>query len=276
MKKVCFVAKLVKLCYNIFMDIYASLNVVTDYIENHLYEQILDKQLSRLTGINYYSLNNAFSLIAGVTLKDYIRKRRLSNIIIHKKNKSVLDLSLICGYDSPISFTRAFKEFHGFCPSKIEKNKNFKFFPKLTFEPRDDNNEEIKIEYKTLNPFSLYCNSIECADGDYKAIEKFWQTTKQNTKIKDFNKLYGILTYENSKIKYFIGAEKKFEVNNKKVCVEGGTYLSVKLNTKQSKIISTISASVEREYRAGTDISKQAVEIYSDSGVELLYKFGKN
>ena len=60
------------------MNVYKSLNEIIEYIDNHLDEKIDFDKLALMLGANSYTLQRIFSLLANVTLTDYIRKRRLS------------------------------------------------------------------------------------------------------------------------------------------------------------------------------------------------------
>mgnify|MGYP003318857762 CR=1 FL=1 len=72
------------------MNIYKSLNEITQYIENNLEENIEYETLAKILGVNTYTLQQVFSLIAGISLSDYIRKRKLSSAgfdLYNKKEK---------------------------------------------------------------------------------------------------------------------------------------------------------------------------------------------
>lgn len=60
------------------MNIYKSLNDITKYIDENLEEEIKYDKLSKYLGVNVYTMQRLFTMIAGVTLSEYIRKRRLS------------------------------------------------------------------------------------------------------------------------------------------------------------------------------------------------------
>ena len=62
--------------------------------------------------------------MAGVSLSEYIRKRRMSQAAfeLQRTDKKVLDVALKYGYTSPTSFNRAFQSVHGITPA-VAKNK---------------------------------------------------------------------------------------------------------------------------------------------------------
>lgn len=100
-----------------------------DYIENHLTDKIDYKVLEKQECFSFYNIQKAFSLICGISIGEYVRKRRLTlagNDLKNKKNK-VIDVALKYEYDTPESFSRAFKSFHGISPVKSKRFQCIKF-----------------------------------------------------------------------------------------------------------------------------------------------------
>ena len=67
-----------------------------DYIENHLTDKIDYKVLEKQECFSFYNIQKAFSLICGISIGEYVRKRRLTlagNDLKNKKNK-VIDVAL--------------------------------------------------------------------------------------------------------------------------------------------------------------------------------------
>ena len=100
-------------------NITEKLNLVIDYIECHLMEDIDSKRIEQIACCSYYDIGRIFSLIADINISDYIRKRRLTlaGAELKSGNAKVIDIALKYGYKSPVSFARAFQCFHGFNPS---------------------------------------------------------------------------------------------------------------------------------------------------------------
>ena len=55
---------------------YKVLNEMVKYIENHLDEEIDFDKLCKITGMNIFILERIFNFLTGITLKEYIKKRR--------------------------------------------------------------------------------------------------------------------------------------------------------------------------------------------------------
>lgn len=100
-----------------------QLNQSIDFIETNLDKTIDIPTISRIAGCSPYHYQRMFSLIAEITLGEYIRKRRLTMAAYELQNKevSVIETALKYGYDSPTAFTRAFSKFHGGRPGRRRK-----------------------------------------------------------------------------------------------------------------------------------------------------------
>ena len=52
------------------------MNQVTGYIEEHITEEIDYQELARIAGCSVYHFQRMFAYIAGISLSEYIRRRR--------------------------------------------------------------------------------------------------------------------------------------------------------------------------------------------------------
>lgn len=94
-----------------------------DYIEENILEDIDYRMVANCANYSSYHFQRIFGIICGVTLGEYIRKRRLtlaSQELLNKETK-VIDVALKYGYETPESFSRAFYKFHGIKPSQVKK-----------------------------------------------------------------------------------------------------------------------------------------------------------
>lgn len=128
-----------------------ELNQLTDYIEAHLTEALTTQELARQIGLSEYHLKRTFSFIAGISLGEYIRHRRLS-CANHEliQGAKVTDVAFLYGYQSVEGFSRAFREWSGYLPSEVYKTKQQKVVPKLSFsiQIKGGISMNIQIEHK--------------------------------------------------------------------------------------------------------------------------------
>lgn len=126
-------------------------NNLMDYIETHLTEEISGKDISKIVGLSDYHFKRMFSYMARMSLNEYIKNRRLSVANVELINGAkVTDIAYKYGYQSIEGFSRAFREWNGFLPSEVTKNKIQKSFPKFSFfiDIRGGISMEFKIEKK--------------------------------------------------------------------------------------------------------------------------------
>ena len=126
-------------------------NHLMDYIEAHLTEDISGKEISKIVGLSDYHFKRMFSYMAGMSLNEYIKNRRLSAANVELINGAkVTDIAYKYRYQSIEGFSRAFREWSGLLPSEVTKNKIQKSFPKFSFyiDIRGGISMEFKIEKK--------------------------------------------------------------------------------------------------------------------------------
>ena len=118
------------------MNVLESMNATIAYIEEHLLEELHMSTIARATGNLEIDLQKTFYALTGISIVEYIRRRRLSlaGYELQKGGQSVLDVALKYGYTSPDSFTRAFRQMHGITPSAVKKGGCLlKSYGKITF-----------------------------------------------------------------------------------------------------------------------------------------------
>lgn len=99
------------------------MQVIIDYIEDHLMEKIELKDLSKLTGYSVPHIYRIFNAMVGYSVMAYVRKRRLSNALydLVTTDKSIIDIAFDYGYESHEAFTRTFKTAYGAPPRSLRK-----------------------------------------------------------------------------------------------------------------------------------------------------------
>ncbi len=136
-------------------------NKLMDYIETHLTEDISGNDIAKIVGLSDYHFRRMFSYMAGMSLNEYIKNRRLSvaNVELIDGAK-VTDIAYKYGYQSIEGFSRAFREWSGFLPSEVTKNKIQKSFPKFTFyiDIRGGISMGFLGRKRLFNTYAWFCN----------------------------------------------------------------------------------------------------------------------
>ncbi len=116
-----------------------KLQLIIDYVEDHLQrtqKPIDPQEISRIAECSFGLFQKMFSYMNGISFSDYVRCRKLTlaGYELKRTEKKVVDISYQYGYDSPTSFTKAFKQFHGATPKAVRsKEEMLRAMPKMQF-----------------------------------------------------------------------------------------------------------------------------------------------
>lgn len=109
-------------------------------------------EISKITMSPAALFQRIFIFVSGISISDYVRKRRLTISGHELKNNdiSILDIAIKYGFQSHSAFTRAFKEHHGITPSqaKCESAKLNDYLPINFSEMRFIGGKRIMAEMK--------------------------------------------------------------------------------------------------------------------------------
>lgn len=140
------------------MDLLKSMNKALKYIEENLTNDIDLKEVAKLAFCSEYHFKRMFSFLSGISLSEYIRRRRLTLAAFELKNSSVkvIDIAIKYGYNSPDSFARAFQNLHGIKPSKARLNgHSLKAYPRMTFQLSIKGGSEMNYRIEEKEAFRI-------------------------------------------------------------------------------------------------------------------------
>ena len=112
------------------------MNAAIDYIEKNLAGDIDIDEAAKIACCSTYHLQRVFFAVNGLTLSEYIRRRRLTLAAreLLSSNTRVIDIALKYGYNSPDSFTRAFRNLQNVTPQAArEPGVQLVAFPRIYF-----------------------------------------------------------------------------------------------------------------------------------------------
>lgn len=101
---------------------------VQDYISNHLDGELKLENLAQLSAFSPFYFHRIFKSIAGETLYDFIQRLRLEKacaMLSRDNDMRIIDIALCCGFSTPSSFSKAFKQRYNISPSEWS-NGNFR------------------------------------------------------------------------------------------------------------------------------------------------------
>lgn len=133
------------------MESLKQLNEAMRYIESNLAGEIDFQRVSQLACCSEYHFRRMFSFLSGLTIGEYIRRRRLSQAAMELRDSDVkvIDLAVKYGYDSPDAFSRAFQSLHGVTPTEARRSgTHLKAVPPMTFRLAIDGGNE--VDYRLI------------------------------------------------------------------------------------------------------------------------------
>ncbi|CAK6477437.1 AraC family transcriptional regulator [Peribacillus castrilensis] len=140
------------------MDSLKNMNGAIKFIEENLTNEIDFKEVARLAHCSEYHFKRMFSFLAGISLSEYIRRRRLTLAAFELKNSNmkVIDIAIKYGYSSPDSFARAFQHLHGITPSEARSNgHSLKAFPPMSFQLSIKGGSEMNYRVEEKEAFRI-------------------------------------------------------------------------------------------------------------------------
>lgn len=198
-----------------------QLSLAIQYIENNLTNDISYDEAARIACCSKYYFQRMFSYITGISLSEYIRRRRMTEAAfdLQKGNKKVMDIGLKYGYKSPTAFNRAFQSVHGVSPTSARiQGTPLASYPPISFSISITGSENMnyKIETKkAMRIVGVRTALQEDMDENQKIAPAFWDKMLKSTLFSDIcsltnkepNGILGITAYNDPQnIYYYIGA----------------------------------------------------------------------
>ncbi len=260
---------------------YDLLNEAIDYIEENLTEEISYKKLARIVGVSEYTLQRIFMFLTNYSLSEYIRRRRLSKAFEELKTTDikVIDVAIKYGYDSSISFARAFKKYFNMSPTECRKSNNsYKLFPIYKFKNEDNNDDEYHYEIKDIDDIKIYCYKVCDKNHDdllYK-IRKLYQKIRKNGIRKKLDEagMYGISIYENELFEYYVGSSLELK-DTEKIIIKKGKYVVFEVGSEEQNDIVKVYDFVYDRWLKSTNYEiddEPEIEFYEKNNCFIYFK----
>lgn len=197
-----------------------------EYIERNLDNNLFIEDIAAIAYMSKYHFQRMFNMLTGYTVSEYIRNRRITlatQELVNSRSK-VIDVAMKYGYESPESFTKAFRKIHGISPSEAKKNsQSLKAYPKLSFQIQLKGDVEMDYKIVEKDVFTVVGKSIRTTTiggENNRKIAAFWDESKQNGFTGELAKNCGSLGLigismdfdkQQENLTYLIGAEKNIE-----------------------------------------------------------------
>lgn len=181
------------------MEWLTNLNNAIEYIENSLHEEISYDEAARIACCSTCYFQRIFTYVAGITLADYIRRRRMSQAAfeLQRTEKKVVDVAFEYGYSSPTSFNRAFQSVHGITPAAAKsRGSQLNAYPPIKFSVEVTGGSAMSYhieEKQEMRIVGIRTSLVEDMEENHKNIPEFWKHTLQGA---EFPQICGLSTAE--------------------------------------------------------------------------------
>lgn len=203
---------------------------VIDHIEDNLQNDLSNAVLADVAGYSEYHFLRIFRKVVHLTPADYIRKRRITEIVrsIEMKERPISDIAFEYGFNSKENFVRAFKAEHHILPTEYKACKNsLKLYGRLVLESTDF---QVEGKLAIIEPFQLVVYP-----SDESFVPNFWNKYNVNQWSRKLSggaavEDYGVSYWnpETHKLDYYIGVRKEAAkgdlTNAVTLKIEGGLY----------------------------------------------------
>ena len=104
-----------------------SVTEVIDYVEGHLNENLDLETVADAVHYSRYHLHRMFTDTVGLTLHNYIQRRRLTEAakLLVYTEKPIIEIALFAGYESQQAFTTVFKALYKQTPMEYRQKESF-------------------------------------------------------------------------------------------------------------------------------------------------------
>lgn len=193
-----------------------------EYIEEHIEEPPDVEKIAKIACSSTFHFQRMFNMLAGITVAEYVRKRKLTLAAqeLAATKAKVLDIALKYGYETPESFSKAFRRVQGISPSAArEQGVKLKAQPRISFQISLKGDKEMDYKIVEKPAFKVIGKGIRVTtiEGEnMKRIPKFWEECCQNgfheklCKIAKGADIFGICMndFSNEEFTYIICTEK--------------------------------------------------------------------
>lgn len=163
-----------------------SLQRAIDYMEEHMEDTLTIDQIAEQANSSVFHFQRTFAILTDCSVAEYLRRRRLTLAAqeLSATDRKIIDIAYKYGYDTPESFSKAFRRQHGVTPSEARKNVGkLQAFNRLVIQVNLKGADPMK--YRIIEKASFQAIGIKrefsLAGGEnMTGIPKMWQELNQN------------------------------------------------------------------------------------------------
>lgn len=165
------------------MEWLRNLSNAIDYIEKNLDSEICYEEAASIACCSIYYFQRMFSYVAGISLSEYIRRRRMTQAAfeIQTTDTKIMEVALKYGYTSPTSFNRAFQNVHGISPTSAKaKGSILNAYPPIKFSVNITGGNVMPYrveEKKAIRIVGIRIPLTLDMEENQRQVPPFWEST---------------------------------------------------------------------------------------------------
>ncbi|ELK44942.1 AraC family transcriptional regulator [Halobacillus sp. ACCC02827] len=170
-----------------------SMQRAVDYMEKHLLEGLRIEDIAKEAHMSVYHFQHLFRILTDTSVMDYCRRRRMTLAAgeLMAGRRKVLDLAYKYGYDSPESFSKAFRKQHGMSPRDARNyNGSLVFYNRLVIQVSLKGVEPMRYQIMEKEAIRIMGRKerISCKEGEnLKIIPQMWRQFNEDGVLDDLD-----------------------------------------------------------------------------------------
>lgn len=172
-----------------------KLSAAIDYIENNLDSDLSYEEAARIACCSVFYFQRIFSYVAGISLSEYIRRRRMTQAAfeLQRTDAKVIDVALKYGYTSPTSFNRAFQSVHNISPAAAKNmGSTLNAYPAIRFSVQVTGGNAMPYhiaEKQSMRIVGVRTPLVQDMEENQREIPKFWEAVLSDHRFSEICRL---------------------------------------------------------------------------------------
>lgn len=168
-----------------------QLSKAIEYIEHNLTSKISYDEAAKIACCSTYYFQRMFSYVAGISLSEYIRRRRMTQAAfeIQGCDTKITEIGFKYGYASPTAFNRAFQNVHGISPAAARaQGVLLEAYPPISFKVTVTGGESMRYRIETKEAFRIVGVRVtlqEEMEKNLKIVPRFWEEMWKGNRLSE-------------------------------------------------------------------------------------------